>query len=275
VIHCLVATSETGGHLLVARDSMTDELLSTADGRVHRLVLDRPARRNALTPALCRALADEIEAIGEAGDAHAIVLAGTGGHFSAGLDLHWLRSLGDTPSVTELQHGLSDFQSAVIAVVRCPIPVVAALRGTVAGFGLDLALACDLRVAGSSASFTSAFARVGLVPDGGSTFTLPRLVGLGHAMRFLMAGETLDASRARAIGMVDDVVEDEALDGEIGRITGGLASAAPASLRTIKRLVRASELGALEQALSTEGAAQVQALQSTEFRRRLDAFARR
>jgi enoyl-CoA hydratase/carnithine racemase len=262
MIHCLDATSETGGHLLVARDSMTDELLSTADGPVHRLVLDRPARRNALTPALCRAIADEIEAIGEAGDAHAIVLAGTGGHFSAGLDLHWLRSLGDTPSVTELQHGLGDFQSAVIAVVRCPIPVVAALRGTVAGFGLDLALACDLRVAG-------------LVPDGGSTFTLPRLVGLGHAMRFLMAGETLDASRARAIGMVDDVVEDEALDGEIGRITGGLASAAPASLRTIKRLVRASELGALEQALSAEGAAQVQALQSTEFRRRLEAFARR
>jgi len=254
---------------------MTDELLSNADGAVHRLVLDRPARRNALTPALCRALADEIEALGEQGSAHAIVLSGSGGHFSAGLDLHWLRSLGAMPSIADLQHGLSDFQSAVIAVVRCPIPVVAVLQGTVAGFGLDLALACDLRVAGSSANFTSAFARMGLVPDGGSTFTLPRLAGLGHALRFLMAGETLDAARARAIGLVDDVVEDAALDDEVGRITTGLASAAPSSLRAIKRLVRASELGALEQALAAEGAAQLQALQGYEFRRRLAAFAKR
>jgi 2-(1,2-epoxy-1,2-dihydrophenyl)acetyl-CoA isomerase len=275
IIHRLVATSEDGRRYLVARDPMTDELLSNADGPVHRLVLNRPARRNALTPPLCRALADEIEAIGEAGEAHAVVLSGAGGHFSAGLDLHWLRSLGATPAVAELQHGLSDFQSAVIAVVRCPIPVVAALQGTVAGFGLDLALACDLRVAGAGASFTSAFARMGLVPDGGSTFTLPRLVGLGHAMRFLMAGETLDAARAKAVGMVDDVVDDAGLEQEIGRITAGLASAAAASLRTIKRLVRAPELGAFEQVLAAEGAAQVQALQGAEFRRRLEAFAKR
>jgi 2-(1,2-epoxy-1,2-dihydrophenyl)acetyl-CoA isomerase len=254
---------------------MTDELLSHTDGPVHRLVLNRPARRNALTPPLCRALAGEIEAIGEAGDAHAIVLSGAGGHFSAGLDLHWLRSLGDSPTVAQLQHGLSDFQSAVIAVVRCPIPVVAVLQGTVAGFGLDLALACDLRVAGAAATLTSAFARMGLVPDGGSTFTLPRLVGLGHAMRFLMAGETLDAARARGIGMVDDVFDEAALDQEVAHIMAGLASAAPASLRTIKRLVRAPELGALEQVLAAEGAAQVQALQGAEFRRRLEAFARR
>jgi 2-(1,2-epoxy-1,2-dihydrophenyl)acetyl-CoA isomerase len=254
---------------------MTDELLSHADGPVHRLVLNRPARRNALTPTLCRALADEIEAIGDAGDAHAIVLSGAGGHFSSGLDLHWLRSLGDSPPVAQVQHGLSDFQSAVIAVVRCPVPVVAVLQGTVAGFGLDLALACDLRVAGAGASFTSAFARMGLVPDGGSTFTLPRLVGLGHAMRFLMAGETADAARAKIVGMVDDVFDDGSLEQEVGRIVAGLASAAPASLRTIKRLVRAPELGALEQVLAAEGAAQVQALQGAEFRRRLEAFTKR
>ncbi len=254
---------------------MTDELLSHADGPVHRLVLNRPARRSALTPTLCRALADEIEAIGDAGDAHAIVLSGAGGHFSAGLDLHWLRSLGDSPPVAQVQHGLSDFQSAVIAVVRCPVPVVAVLQGTVAGFGLDLALACDLRVAGAGASLTSAFARMGLVPDGGSTFTLPRLVGLGQAMRFLMAGETADAARAKVVGMVDDVFDDGSLEQEVARFVAGLASAAPASLRTIKRLVRAPELGALEQVLAAEGAAQVQALQGAEFRRRLEAFTKR
>lgn len=254
---------------------MPDELLSNADGPVHRLVLDRPARRNALTPELARAVAREIDEVSEAAVAHAIVLTGAGGHFSAGLDLRWLRSLGEEPTVAQLQHGMGDFQAAVLAVVRCPIPVIAVLRGTVAGFGLDLALACDIRIAGESAAFTSAFARMGLVPDGGSTFMLPRLSGLGHAMRFLLAGETLDAARARTIGLVDDVVPDDALEEEVGRVIAGLSSAAPASLRAIKRLVRASELGALEQALAAEGAAQVQALRTTEFRRRLEAFAAR
>ncbi len=239
------------------------------------LTLHRPARRNALTPALARALVEELDAAGESAEIRVVVLRGAGGHFSSGLDLHWLRSLGAAPSLDQLQHGLSDFQSAVLAAVRCPLPVVAVLEGTAAGFGLDLALACDIRVASSGAGFTSAFAQMGLVPDGGSTFTLPRLVGVGRALRFLMAGETLDGMRAREIGLVDALADGAALEEEVGRIVGGLVAAAPASLRTIKRLVRAAELGALEQAMAAEGASQVQALQGSEFRRRLEAFAAR
>jgi enoyl-CoA hydratase/carnithine racemase len=209
------------------------------------------------------------------GSAEVSVLTGAGGHFCAGLDLHWLRSLGEIPDTAALQHGLSDFQSAVLAVVRSTAPVLAVLRGTAAGFGLDLALACDMRLAAAGASFTSAFARMGLVPDGGSTFTLPRLVGVGQALRFLMAGETLDAARARGIGLVVDVSADDALDADVTRLVQALAGAAPTSLRTIKRLVRGGELGALEQVLSAEGAAQLQALRGAEFRERLLAFATR
>src|SRR6266540_483198 len=254
---------------------MSDELLYSVEGPVHRLTLNRPARRNALTPALARELALAIDAIEESARAESVVLGGAGGHFCVGLDLHWLRSLGPSPTVAALQHGLSDFQAVVLAVVRCPVPVIAMVAGTVAGFGLDLALACDFRVAGAGASFTSAFAGMGLVPDGGSTFTLPRLVGLGPALRLLLAGETIDAMRAHAIGLVDDVVDDAALEQEIGRLTERLSANAPSSIRAIKRLVRAPEIGALEQALSTEGAAQVQALQGPEFRRRLESFAAR
>jgi enoyl-CoA hydratase/carnithine racemase len=242
---------------------------------VHRLTLHRPARRNALTPELCRALAAEIDAVGESGETRVILLRGAGGHFSAGLDLHWLQSLGAAPSVAQLQHGLSDFQSAVLAVVRCPVPVVAVLEGTAAGFGLDLALACDIRLAAAGATFTSAFARMGLVPDGGSTFMLARLTGLGHALRLLMGGETLEAERARAIGVVDDVYPPESLEAGVEALVRGIAGAAPGSLRAIKRLVRAPELGALEQAMAAEGAAQLQALQSSEFRRRLESFTSR
>ena len=251
------------------------ELVSEADGPVHRLTLNRPARRNALTPGLARGLAQEIEQVEEGGGARVILLSGAGGHFCAGLDLHWLRSLGPTPSVTDLQHGLSDFQSAVIAIVRCPIPVLAVVQGTAAGFGFDLALACDMRLTGSSARFTSAFARIGLVPDGGSTFTLPRLVGVGRAMRMLMTGETLDAMEAFSIGMVEEVSEDSALDTAVRRMVNALLECSGSSIRSIKRLTRAPEVGALEQALSTEGAAQLQALQSPEFRSRLEAFAAR
>jgi 2-(1,2-epoxy-1,2-dihydrophenyl)acetyl-CoA isomerase len=254
---------------------MSQDLLSHAEGRIHRLTLNRPDRRNALTPGLARELADELDRVEEAGVAQVIVLTGAGGHFCAGLDLHWLRGLGEMPDTAALQHGLSDFQSAVLAIVRSSAPVIAVLRGTAAGFGLDLALACDMRLAAAGATFTSAFARMGLVPDGGSTFTLLRLIGVGHALRFLMAGETLDAARARSIGLVDDVSPDDDLDADVTRLVQALSGAASSSLRTIKRLVRGAELGALEQALSAEGAAQLQALRGAEFRERLLAFAAR
>ncbi len=254
---------------------MSDELLSRAEGAVHRITLNRPARRNALTPSLARAVAEEIDAVSDAGAARAVVLDGAGGHFCTGLDLHWLRDLGDAPAVPDLQHGLSDFQSAVLAVVRCPVPVIAALSGTAAGFGLDLALACDLRVASEDATFTSAFARVGLVPDGGSTFTLPMLVGIGRALRFLLTGETLDAAAALRIGLIDEVTPTGELGPAIGRLLDGILANDPASVRTIKRLCRASELGVLDQTLSAEGALQLQALQGGEFRHRLAAFAGR
>ena len=254
---------------------MSHELLSQADGRIHRLTLNRPERRNALTPDLARELAEELDRLEDEGAAQVIVLSGAGGHFCAGLDLHWLRGLGDIPDTTTLQHGLSDFQSAVLAIARSSAPVLAVLRGTAAGFGLDLALACDIRLAAAGATFTSAFARMGLVPDGGSTFTLPRLIGIGHSLRFLMAGETFDAARARSIGLVDDVSPDDDLDADVTRLVEALGGAAPSSLRAIKRLVRGAELGALEQALSAEGAAQLQALRGPEFRERLQAFAAR
>jgi 2-(1,2-epoxy-1,2-dihydrophenyl)acetyl-CoA isomerase len=256
-------------------EGMAEELLSREDGPVHRLTLNRPERRNALTPDLASAVAQELDLIEERGAVSVVVLAGAGGHFCAGLDLHWLRSLGEAPPAPQLQRGLATFQSAVLAIVRCQLPVIAEIRGSAAGFGLDLALACDMRFAESGAKITSAFSRMGLVPDGGSTFTLPRLVGLGHALRFLMTGETVTAERACALGLVDEVKPDGELDAAVSSAAKAIAAAAPGSVRAVKRLVRADELGALEQALASEGAAQIQALQSPEFRRRLEAFVNR
>lgn len=252
---------------------MSDDLLSRADGPAHRLTLNRPRRRNALTPELARALADEIDRVSALGEVRVILLTGAGGHFCPGLDLHWLLSLGPAPPVGDLQRGLRDFQSAVLAIVRSPLPVVALLPGSSAGFGLDLALACDMRIAAAGATFSSAFSRIGLVPDGGSTLTLPLLIGPSQALRFLLAGETLDAARAARLGLVDEVVDDGDLDAAGTRLAEGIAAGAESSARAIKRLSRASELGALEQVLAAEGAAQLQALHGAEFQRRLAAFA--
>ncbi len=251
------------------------DVISEPDGSIHRLILNRPARRNALTPGVARGLAREIEQIEEAGEARLILLAGAGGHFCSGLDLRWLDSLGETPGIADLQHGLSDFQAVVLAIVRCPIPVIAVIQGTAAGFGFDLTLACDMRLAGTSASFTSAFARMGLVPDGGSTFTLPRLVGIGRAMRLLITDQCVEAQEALSIGLVDEVFADEDLEAGVSRVTSSIIAAPTSSVRAIKRLARAQEVGALEQALSSEGASQLQALQACEFRSRLEAFAAR
>jgi enoyl-CoA hydratase/carnithine racemase len=114
-----------------------------------------------------------------------------------------------------------------------------------------------------------------LVPDGGSTFTLPRLIGLGRALRLLLASETLDATQALAMGLVEEVAEDDALDAAVRRLLHHLNAGDPLSLRAMKRLTRAAEIGALEQALAAEGALQLAALQDGDFQRRLEAFAAR
>ena len=177
------------------------ELVSESDGPIHRLTLNVPARRNALTPGLARTLAQEIEQVEEVGEARVILLSGAG----------WPLLRRPRPSLAPLARrpapasptsstASATFSPPSLPSCVVPYPCIAVVQGTAAGFGFDLALACDMRLAGSSAIFTSAFARIGLVPDGGSTFTLPRLVGVGRAMRVLMTGETVTPRRRSRSG---------------------------------------------------------------------------
>lgn len=250
---------------------MTGELQARAEGPAWRITLNRPDRRNALTPALAGEVASAVEQGAQAGAA-AVLLEGAGGHFCAGLDLRWLASLGATPPPAEIRAGLEQFQAAILAIVRAPVPVVALIRGSAAGFGVDLAVACDLRLAGTSATFTSAFARMGLVPDGGSTYGLPRLIGNGAALRFLLTGEVVNAVAAHRIGLVDELVEDAQLDARAAALAAALAGGAAGSISAIKRLCRADEIAGLERALRAEAEAQVEAFGGPEFQRRLSAF---
>ena len=223
------------------------------------------ATQRADTRARRRQLAEELDLIEERGAAHVIVLTGAGGHFCAGLDLHWLRSLGAVPTrAAAAARTRSDFQSAVHR--DRPLPAARDRGDSRNRGGVRPRPRARLRHAVRGVRRDASpppSARMGLVPDGGSTFTLPRLVGLGHALRFLMTGETVSAERACALGLVDDVSKpDGELEAAVASTAKAIAAAAPASLRAIKRLVRAAELGGLEQALAAEGAAQIQALQS-------------
>lgn len=251
---------------------MTAPFRSEPMGPAHRLTIDRPERRNALTPELCLGLTEQIDRVSALGEARAILLAGAGGHFCVGGDLQFLGSAAQSGNRALFANGLHAFQGLVLSIVRSPLPVIALCTGSTAGFGLDLALACDLRLAATGATFTSAFAKMGLVPDGGSTHTLPALVGRGTALRILLAGETIDAAWAERLGLVDEVTEPDDLDDLALHLVQGMAGQSAASLATIKRLTRASELAALEPALAAEGAAQLEALQGDEFAMRVRAF---
>lgn len=195
---------------------------------MRHLTLNRPARRNALTPALARRVAEEIERLAVEDECRAVVLRGAGGHFSSGLDLHWLQSLGAQPTISQLQHGLSDFQSAVLAVVRCPVPVVAVVEGTAAGFGLDLALACDIRVCGEGAS---AKAR-----SIGSRRLLA-LVGHVVSVDLLRQRGTLDAQTLLDTGLVSDLVPAGAVLEAASGIAGTVASRGPIATRLAKEAI--------------------------------------
>jgi 2-(1,2-epoxy-1,2-dihydrophenyl)acetyl-CoA isomerase len=251
---------------------MAEAVLGRRDGPIHYVTINRPERRNALTPEVTRGIARQVEAAGMDDVVRAIVLRGAEGHFSVGLDLQWFLELGEEATPERIEAGLQDFQSAIREVVGSAKPVIAALEGNAAGFGVDLALAADLRIADVGATLTSAFSSIGLVPDGGSTYTLPRLVGESRAFRFLTTGETLTAAAAMAWGMVDAVAPEGRLEDLIRETAESLAKGAAGSLLAIKRLVRGNDLANLEHTLAEEGRAQLAALQGPEFRERLQAF---
>lgn len=247
-------------------------LVAHTIGVARFLLLNRPERRNALVPDLARKLAAEVQAAEQDEVMRAVVLRGASGHFCVGLDLKWYLTLGDTPARSVLEDGLRAFQDTIRTIVRSPLPVIALLEGSVAGFGLDLALACDLRIAAHTATLSSAFAQLGLVPDGGSTYTLPQLVGAEHARSILIGGETVDAERAQAIGLVSTVTTEDNLEAAAIALVERIASQSRRSIAQIKALTGADSRPALEARLEREGHAQVEALRSREFRARLDAF---
>ena len=247
------------------------KLKVVADGPVAVVTLCDPPTRNALGPAMCAELAGALEQVAQgAPAARAVVLTGEGEAFCSGANLDDAIALasGDL----DLQAVVERYYNPIARAIRAlPVPIVTAVRGPAAGIGAAFAFQGDLIVAGESATFTPAFARIGLVPDGGSSWILPRLVGRVRAMEMLLLGEPLSARQAYAWGLVNRCVPDPQALPTAMELARRLASG-PASLGMTRRLVLDGLERDWEAQLAAEAAAQGAAGRTADFREGLAAF---
>ncbi len=228
----------------------TEPLLIARRGPVTTLTLNRPMRRNALTVELADALGAALTYAANDPGARVIVIEGSGGHFCSGLDLQ--AALRDNaPSPTEAaalvqQILVRSLHPLVQRVWELPKPTVAALSGATVGFGLSLALACDLRLMGETAYLSTQFAARGLFPDGGVLYQLERLCGLGHTLELALRPEKrLTAIEAQALGLSGRTVSDAGLEADAQTLAQELARGAPLPQAAIKRSLKGPELAAV------------------------------
>ncbi|CAL8472906.1 2-(1,2-epoxy-1,2-dihydrophenyl)acetyl-CoA isomerase PaaG [Caballeronia sp. S22] len=218
--------------------------------RVATLTLNRPDKLNSFTREMHRELNQALTEI-EAGNARALVITGAGRGFCAGQDL---ADLDFTPgSMSDLGDLIDEYFNPLVRRLQAmPLPVIAAVNGTAAGAGANLAMACDLVVAARSASFIQAFVKIGLVPDSGGTWLLTRRVGEARALGLALTGEKLSAEKAEAWGIVWRVVEDAELQQAAAHLAAQLAQQPARAVVAIKQAIRASANKTFDQQLDLE-----------------------
>ena len=253
----------------MAEDSVT---LAIADGAA-RITLNRPESLNSWNEQLGIELAAALERAGADDAVRAVMITGAGRAFSSGADLTEQRAENDGEP-PDLSRRLRELYNPIILSVReVPKPVVAAVNGPAAGIGCSLALACDLIVAAESAFFLLAFVNVGLVPDGGTTLTVPARAGAARAAEMAMLGERVPARQALEWGLVNRVVPDAELEQAAGELLARLAAGPTRSYANIKRLLNRGRLADLAAQLDAEADAQREQGRTADFIEGVVAFA--
>lgn len=242
-------------------------------GQVCVLTLNRPDRLNALTVEVAN---DFTAAVSEALDrgARAIVLTGSGRAFCAGGDLREMQKIASKEGRLEafFDEPLGILNEAILLIRKTPVPFIAAVNGIASGGGCNLALACDLVIAAESAKFNQAFIKIGLVPDCGGTFILPRLVGWKRAAELMFTGDMITAQQAAEMGMINSVATDAELMGQAMALAERLAQSPTASIAQIKRLLDASAVNDYAGQLDREREAQIEAGKTKDFVEGVSAF---
>jgi enoyl-CoA hydratase/carnithine racemase len=224
---------------------MSDELLVERTGAVEVLTLNRPDRLNAISGPMLRQLSEALLAADRDPEVRCIVVTGAGRGFCAGLDLVDQTSgkkLGSSDGDVITRLGELDLREAPPTVLHnVDTPTICALNGGAAGYGMDLALGCDIRVAAESSKLAPAFVKRGVLPESGGTWLLPRLVGYAKAAELAFTGDTLSAKECLELGLVNKVVPDAALMDETMAMATKIASNAPLAVRATKRMFRMAE----------------------------------
>lgn len=242
-------------------------------GQVCVLTLNRPDRLNALTVEVANDFKAVVDGALERG-ARAIVLTGAGRAFCAGGDLREMQELASKEGRLEafFDEPLRILNEAILLIRKTPVPFIAAVNGFASGGGCNLALACDLVLAAESAKFNQAFVKIGLVPDCGGTFILPRLVGWKRAAELMFTGDLITAQQAADMGMINSVVADSELMGHVTALAERLAQAPTTAIAQIKRLLDASALNDYGGQLDLEREAQIEAGRTKDFVEGVSAF---
>jgi len=241
--------------------------LEISRAAVATLTLNRPDTLNALNGALIDEARAALASLAESG-ARCLLLTGEGRAFSSGADLATGGGLPEDVGAA-LESHLNPLIEDVFAL---PMPVVAAVRGPCAGAGCSLALAADIVIAARSAYFLQAFINIGLVPDAGATWLLPRLAGRARAMEMMMLGERIPAEQAAAWGMISRMVEDEELESEAVALAARLAQGPTVAYALLRKLARDAEQAPLADALAAERRAQTIAGRTEDFKAGVMAF---
>jgi len=242
----------------------------TVRDAVATITLNRPDKLNAFTGTMREDLLAALGTCEDDADVRVVVITGAGRAFCAGGDVELMSGLQKSGDVASFRKLLDAGRDVILQIATMSKPVIAAINGIAAGAGCNLALACDYRIAAEGAKLSESFVRIGLHPDWGGTWLLPRLVGRSKAMEILMTGRMVEAREALAIGMIDRIASDLPAEGEAFART--LAAAPPIALAGIKRALLASESNDLRTQIDLESEHQLACFRSSDAAEGMAAF---
>src|SRR5947208_13613489 len=252
---------------------MDDENIKVIEANgIVSITLNRPERLNALVGHMRRDLAATLEEAGSDPHVRVVVITGEGKSFCAGGDVHFMAELIERRDAEEFARLLGAARRVVLAIRQMTKPVIASIAGACAGAGFNLALACDLRIASSTATFSQSFVKLGFHPDWGGSYFLPRSVPSNIACELFFLGDAVNAEQALRLGLVNRVVAPEELESETRKLAERLRDGPAVSIAAAKHAVYASEHDSLEQMLQYEVEAQLRCFESEDGREGVRAF---
>lgn len=239
---------------------------------VATITLNRPDVLNALNYQMAEDLFEAIKKCGEDAAIKTVVITGAGRAFCAGGDVNAMRASFDDSPAAFIKGLTKRAHKAILGIRNLKKPVIVSINGFATGIGFTMTLACDLRVASEKAYFSSGFIRVGLIPDGGGTYFLPRLVGLGKATELFFTSDVIDANEALKLGIVNKVVPEDDLERSTKELAIKLAKGPPLAIAKTKALINQGLTSDIESQLENERQAQILSSQTDDFKEGLTAF---